>query len=154
MTVKATDPSNLTDTIVVTINIVDVKEPPDKVTIKTVMASPGNEQNGLMVKWVPPVNTGPDITGYNLKYAQQGTKGWEEDETSDTQKELDDLLPDTEYQVMVNAKNARRRKENILRQALARPAPKPESDWIRFDCQFRVSSSYSVREGRQCAHQL
>ena len=69
VTVRATDPGNLSDTIVVTINLVDVNEPPGKVSITTVMPSPGNEQNGLMVKWLPPENTGPEITGYNLKYA-------------------------------------------------------------------------------------
>ena len=129
----------------VTINIVDVKEPPDKVTIKTVMASPGNEQNGLMVKWVPPVNTGPDITGYNLKYAQQGTKGWEEDETSDTQKELDDLLPDTEYQVMVNAKNEEG-EGKYSETGTGKTNAKPESDWFDLTASF-ARSSYSVREG-------
>ncbi len=145
VTVKATDPSNLTDTIAVTINIVDVNEPPGAVTINTVMASPGNQQNGLMVKWSPPENNGPDITGYNLKYAQQGTNGWEEEETSNTQKELGDLLPDTEYQVMVNAKNAEG-EGTWSEVGKGRTEAKPESDWFNLTASF-ASPNYSVREG-------
>ena len=86
VTVKATDRRDLSDTIVVTINLVDVNEPPGRVTINTVMADPNNQQSGLMVKWVAAENSGPDITGYNLKYSQQGSNGWEEDETSTTKK--------------------------------------------------------------------
>ena len=143
--VKATDPSNLTDTIAVTINIVDVDEPPGKVVINTVMQSPGNEKSGLMVKWSPPENSGPDITGYNLKYAPQGTSSWEEEETSNTQKELGDLWPDTEYQVMVNAENTEG--EGTWSEiGEGRTDAKPVSEWFTLTANF-ASSSYSVREG-------
>jgi len=145
VTVKATDPSNLTDTIVVTINVVDVNEPPGKVTINTVMPSPGNEKSGLMVKWSPPQNDGPDISGYNLKYAQQGSNNWEEEETSNTQKELDNLLPDTEYEVMVNAENSEGG-GSFSETVRGRTRPKPESEWIDLTASF-ASSSDSVREG-------
>ena len=145
VTVKATDPSNLTDTIVVTINVVDVDEPPGKVTINTVMPSPGNEKSGLMVKWSPPQNDGPDISGYNLKYAQQGSNNWAEEETSNTQKELDNLLPDTEYEVMVNAENSEGG-GTFSETVRGRTRAKPESEWINLTASF-ASSSYSVREG-------
>ena len=145
VTVKATDPSNLLDTIVVTINIVDVDEPPGKVTVNTVMPSPGHEKSGLMVKWEPPENDGPDITGYNLKYAPQGSSSWEEEETSNTQKELGDLLPDTEYQVMVNAKNAEGG-GSWSESVKGRTEAKPESEWFNLTANF-ASSNYSVREG-------
>ena len=146
VTVRATDPGDLSDTIVVTINLVDVNEPPGRVTINTVMADPNNQQSGLMVKWSPPENSGPDITGYNLKYSQQGSNGWEEDETSTTQKELSDLLPDTEYEVMVNAENSEGGgtwSESVK----GRTEAKPEANWIPLTAEF-ASSSYSVTEGR------
>ena len=146
VTVKATDPSNLTDTIVVTINVVDVNEPPGKVTINTVMPSPGNEKSGLMVKWSPPDNNGPGISGYNLKYAPQGSSNWSEEESSDTQEELDSLLPDTEYQVMVNAENAEGG-GSWSETAKGRTEAKAEVDWDTLTAQFG-KSSYSVREGR------
>lgn len=145
--VKATDPSNLTDTIAVTINIVDVNEPPGKVTINTLMPSPGNEQSGLMVKWSPPENDGPGITGYNLKYSPEGSSNWDEDQTSgtNTQKELDDLLPDTEYVVMINAENEEGG-GNWSESVKGRTQAKPESEWFTLTANF-ASSSYSVREG-------
>ncbi|MDE2778132.1 MAG: cadherin domain-containing protein [Chloroflexota bacterium] len=145
VTVKATDPSNLTDTIVVTINVVDVNEPPGKVTINAVMPSPGNEKSGLMVKWSPPENDGPDISGYNLKYSPQGTNNWAEEETSNTQKELDNLLPDTEYEVMVNAENSEGG-GSFSETVRGRTQAKPEADWFNLTASF-ASSGYSVREG-------
>ena len=146
VTVRATDPGGLYDTIVVTINMVDVPEAPGKVVISTVMPSPGNEQNSLMVKWQPPDNTGPDITGYNLKYAPKDTNGWAEDETSLTQKELAQLLPDTEYVVMVNAKNDEGA-GTWSESGEGRTEAKEEIDWIDLTARF-AKSSYSVTEGR------
>ena len=146
VTVRATDPGGLYDTIVVTVNVVDVNEAPGKVTINTVMPSPNDEQNGLMVKWNAPENTGPDIIGYNLKYAQKGTNGWEEGESSDTQEELDELLPDTEYQVMVNAKNDEG-DGTWSDTGEGKTNAKLESDWLDLTAEF-ARSSYSVTEGR------
>ena len=145
VTVRATDPGTLSDTIVVTINLVDVPEAPGKVVINTVMQSPGNEQGGLMVKWNPPDNTGPDITGYNLKYAPLGTNGWEEEETSNTQKELGDLWPDTEYEVMVNAENSEG-DGSWSDTGAGTTKAKVESEWIVLTASFGAAS-YSVNEG-------
>ena len=145
VTVRATDPGGLYDTIVVTINIVDVPEAPGKVVISAVMRSPVNEQNSLMVKWQPPVNTGPDITGYNLKYAPKDTNGWAEDETSLTQKELAQLLPDTEYVVMVNAKNDEGA-GTWSESGTGKTEAKAEVDWLDLTARFGAAS-YSVREG-------
>ena len=147
VTVRATDPGTLSDTIVVTINLVDVNEPPGKVSITQVMPSPGNEQNGLMVKWTEPENGGPSITGYNLKYAQKGTDGWEEGESSDTQEELDELLPDTEYKVMINAENDEG-DGTWSDTGEGKTNAKLESDWLELTAKF-ARSSYSVTEGRR-----
>ena len=98
-----------------------------------------------MVKWQPPVNPGPDITGYNLKYAQKDTNGWAEDETSVTQKELAQLLPDTDYEVMINAKNdegAGSWSETVTERTEA----KAEVDWFDLTAKFG-SGRYSVTEG-------
>ena len=145
VTVRATDPGGLHDTIVVTINLVDVSEAPGTVVISTVMPSPGNEQNGLMVKWEEPDNDGPGITGYNLKYAPKDTNGWAEDETSLTQKELAQLLPDTEYAVMVNAKNGEGA-GTWSESGTGRTEAKAEIDWFDLTAKFGAAS-YSVREG-------
>ena len=145
VTVKATDPSNLTDTIAVTINLVDVNEPPGRVSINTVMPSPGNEKRGLMVKWEPPTNTGPGISGYNLKYAPKGSSNWQEAESSDTEEELTDLLPDTEYVAMVNAENAEG-EGSWSETGVGRTEAKPQAEWFDLTASF-ASSRYSVREG-------
>ena len=72
VTVRATDPGGLYDTIVVTINVVDVPEGPGKVVISAVMRSPGNEQNSLMVKWEEPDNDGPGYNGIQPQVCPKG----------------------------------------------------------------------------------
>ena len=146
VTVRATDPGGLFDTIVVTINVVDVNEPPGRIGTPTLVPSSTDGHSNLMAKWTPPDNTGPVISGYGLKYAQQGTTGWTEAESSDTQEELSNLLPDTEYQAMVNAKNDEGA-GSWSESGTGKTAPKPQAEWFNLTASF-AASSYSVTEGR------
>ena len=105
VTVKASDPSNVSATTTVTINITPVTERPlapgtPVVTSSTTMS--------LTVEWTEPDNTGrPPITNYDLQY-RQGTSGsWRNgpQDVIGTSTTIDNLDPETLYQIRVRATN-------------------------------------------------
>ena len=107
VTVKADDGNGGTDTIAVTIDIIDVDEPPSAPAAPTVSAVSGTTDS-LEVTWTAPDNSGkPDIASYDLQY-RKGTSGtWidgPQDETG-TSATIDGLDADSLYQVQVRATN-------------------------------------------------
>ena len=107
VTVKATDSSNASDTITVTIVVTDVAEKPATPAAPTVRAPEGSSTSLLAIWMVPDLNGGPPLTGYDVAY-RQGTSGdwvaWPHHGTSTTTT-ITGLRPHTDYQVRVRAFN-------------------------------------------------
>ena len=107
--VKADDNNGGTDTVMVTIDLTDVNEPPLAPRAPRVTATP-DTTDSLTVSWSAPSSTGrPDIVSYDLQY-REGTSGsWTNGPqgvsgTSDTITGLTGDL--TAYQVQVRATNS------------------------------------------------
>ena len=102
VTVEASD-GTLADTATVTITVSDVAEAPGK------PAAPGvtGALAALHVVWSAPLNTGPSITGYDLRYRTTGAGDWATKSfgvvTSDT---ISGLADSTTYEVQLRATNA------------------------------------------------
>jgi len=73
VTMTVSDGQGGTDAIAVTINVTDVPEIPSRPDRPTVRATQGNSRS-LDVSWKSPDNTGPAITGYDLRY-REGSSG-------------------------------------------------------------------------------
>ncbi len=113
VTVTASDPSNASDSIDVTISVTDVAEPPPAPGTPTVEAAATDGHNTLSVSWEAPDVTGkPDITDYEVQYQEQGTDGWGTENVeppgtdTGTSATISGLTPGTTYEVQVRAVNA------------------------------------------------
>ncbi len=104
------------DRVTVEISVRDVREPPAAPTVT--VTSPTDVTN-LIVTWDVPVNTGPDITGYDVEY-RQGNAAWSDDNcrgatdtvdnchdipTGTTDTTITQLTANTSYSVRVRATN-------------------------------------------------
>ena len=110
VTVKATDPSDESDSIVVTITVTDVEEPPPAPAIPMVKAAATDGHNTLIVNWEPPDVSGkPDITAYEVQYQEQGPDAWGTENVeppgTGTSTTISGLTPGTTYEVQVQAIN-------------------------------------------------
>ena len=109
VTVRASDGRGGTDSIIVTVNVGDVDEPPLTPGAPTVTATSGSTTS-LDVSWTTPANAGkPPITSYDLQYRQEGTTGDFQNgpqNVSDTSMAIPNLQPGILYQVRVRATNA------------------------------------------------
>ena len=102
-----------------TINVTDVPEAPSTPARPTVRATPSDSRS-LDVSWTAPDNTGPAITGYNIRYREGNSGGFRhslpdhgcgntitidpEDNTGTT--DIDErLTPGASYEVYVRAQN-------------------------------------------------
>ena len=105
LTVKADDERGGTDTIVVTVNVTDVDEPPAAPGAPTVSAVEGSATS-LSVRWSAPANTGPRVTDYDLRYKKTGGS-WTDGPENVTGRSatIGGLARDTEYEVQVLARN-------------------------------------------------
>ena len=109
VTVTATDPSDYSDDITVTIAVTDEDEPPSALAAPTVGAASTSGHNRLSVSWQVPDDVGiPPITGYDVEYRK---KDAEEDwgsanvTVSATRATITRLTSATRYEVQVRAKN-------------------------------------------------
>ena len=107
ITVKADDGKGETATIVVTVNVGDVDEPPEAPAEPTVTPVAGSTTS-LSVTWTEPANKGPDIDGYDLRYKVETTSGWTDgpEGVTATTETLTGLAVGTSYEVQVRAVNA------------------------------------------------
>ena len=107
MTVKADDGNGGTDTIDVTIALLDADEKSAK-PAKPVLARVTGSSTSLTATWEKPdLNGGPDITGYDLQYRAAPAGTWMDFAHSDTAvtTTITGLTADTSYQARVRAEN-------------------------------------------------
>ena len=105
VTVRVEDGQGGSNTIEVTINLVDETEPPGDPAAPSVSAA---SSTSLTVTWSEPANTGPDIHDYDVQY-RQGDSGsfrsWTHNSAERTAT-ITSLTPGTSYQAQVLARNA------------------------------------------------
>ncbi len=95
------------DKITVTINVTDVKEPPDAPGTPTVAQNGATPKTKLDVSWIPPTMTGkPAITDYDVRY-RSSVSNWTSHAFTGaaTSTTLSGLTMGTHYHVQVKAKN-------------------------------------------------
>ena len=135
------------DTIVVTINVINVNESLGKPAVPTVAPASASGHNTLSVSWSAPSNTGPAISGYGLEYRKKGTGSWLTANVSfaGTTATINSVLPDTDYEVRVRAKNAEGN-GGWSDPGTGRTEVTPVNLQITLTVNYR-SASYSVTEG-------
>ena len=117
VTVTVSDGQGGTDATAVTIGVTDLPEDPSKPARPTVRPTQGNSRS-LDVSWTEPDNTGPAITGYDIRYSEgnssnftvvqltgTGTTHTIAPEDTDPSDGDDRLTPGESYQVSVRAKS-------------------------------------------------
>ena len=104
-TVKADDERGGTATIVVTVNVTDVDEPPGAQGAPTVSPESGSATS-LSVRWRAPANTGPRVSDYDLRYKKTGGS-WTDgpENVAGRTASIGGLVANTEYEVQVLARN-------------------------------------------------
>ncbi len=110
VTVRASDDNGGSDTIVVTVTVEDVNEPPLAPGQPVVSAVSGSITS-LSVSWSAPSNTGrPAIQSYDLQYLEDDSEDWSNGPQNvpgtSTSTTISSLKADTPYQVQVLATNA------------------------------------------------
>ena len=87
----------------ITVTVTDVDEPPEAPEAPTVRAA---SLTSLAVTWTAPANTGPAITGYDVRYKATGGAftNWNHD-SANTTTTITDLTPNRRYYVQVRARN-------------------------------------------------
>ena len=112
VTIEADDGKGGTDTVMVTINLTDVDEPPAAPTAPTVTAG---SITSLTVNWMAPTNDGrPPINSYDLRYCRGVPSDCTVDsdffdgpqDVTGTNTTIPDLEMGASYQVQVRASNA------------------------------------------------
>ena len=118
VTMTVSDGQGGTDATAVTINLTNVPEAPSTPARPTVRATPGDSRS-LDVSWTAPDNTGPAITGYNVRYREGnsgsftlltdlvvGTSTTIDPEDNTATEDIDErLTPGASYEVYVRAQN-------------------------------------------------
>ena len=111
VTMTVSDRQGGSDAIAVTINVTNVPEAPSTPDRPTVRATQGLSRS-LDVSWKEPDNTGPAITGYNIRYREGNSGGFtlispEGTGTTATIAPTGDeqLTPGSSYEVYVRAQN-------------------------------------------------
>ena len=107
VTVSVADAGGRSASATVTIDVADVDEPPARPDAPAVDAPADAPRTALDVTWTAPANTGPPITGYDLRYREQGEGEWAELASPGalTSATIAGLDPDTTYEVQVAASN-------------------------------------------------
>ena len=103
VTVVAEDPLRAAARATVVIALTDENEPPGRPAAPRVAAKPGTTDT-LAVTWSPPVNTGPVIDAYDLRYAKSDLVWTEILDQTGTAAEIGSLDANTAYAVQVRAR--------------------------------------------------
>ena len=104
MTVRVEDGQGGSNTIEITINLTDVREPPETPDPPSVSAA---SSTSLTVTWTEPTNTGSDINDYDIQYREGDSGGftpWTHNSAERTAT-ITNLTPRTRYEVQVKARN-------------------------------------------------
>ena len=116
VTITVSDGQGGTDARVVTITVTNVEEAPSTPVRPTVSATRGSSRS-LDVTWSEPENTGPAITGYEVRYRKSGSSAFRTvtvtatsatiaPEDDPTTTDVDERLePGTSYEMSVKAMN-------------------------------------------------
>ena len=102
--VRVEDGQGGSNTIEVTINLIDEQEPPGDPAAPSVIPA---SSTSLTVTWDEPANTGPDIDDYDVQYREGDSGGftpWTHNSAERTAT-ITNLTPDTDYQAQVRARN-------------------------------------------------
>ena len=108
VTVRATDASDTSATVAVTIDITDVNEPPLAPDTPDVSPDSTNPTTTLVVTWTAPDDTGrPPTTSYDVQYRQGIGSSWRNgpQDVQTTTTTITDLNENALYQVQVRATN-------------------------------------------------
>ena len=108
VTVTVRDGNGGVSSVNVTISINDVDEPPGVPEAPVVAAAGDDGHVALDVTWTAPPNTGPAITGYEVRYRVAGSGGDFSDASYDgvgLSATLTGLSPNTMYEAQVRARN-------------------------------------------------
>ncbi len=103
--VRVQDGQGGSNTIEVTINLIDEQEPPEAPAAPSVSAA---SSTSLTVTWDEPATTGPDVDDYDIQYHEGDSGGftsWPHNSVDRTAT-LTNLTPGTSYQAQVLARNA------------------------------------------------
>ena len=111
VTMTVSDRQGGSDATAVMINVTNVPEAPSTPARPTVRATPGSSRS-LDVSWTAPDNTGPAITGYNIRYREGNSGGFTLIPPAGTGTTYtivptgdDQLTPGSSYEVYVRAQN-------------------------------------------------
>ena len=94
-------------TAMMTIEVIDVDEPPARPGAPSVSPSSTDPETALDVTWTAPANTGPAITGYDVRYRKEGAEEWMDHafDGAVPGTTIGGLEPATAYEVQVAAAN-------------------------------------------------
>ena len=102
--IQAQDGQGGSDSITVTVSITDVNEPPGKPDKPT---SSDSTITSVTIDWNAPTNTGPAITGYDVRYREEDTTTWTDHtpQITDLTVTIDELARGAEHHFQVQATN-------------------------------------------------
>ena len=108
--VTASDGTDDSTPLTLTVNVTNVNEPPDAPTDLSVSTNDDNPTTALDVSWTAPDTTGiPPITGYDVQHREQGETDWTghdfDSDGTTTKTTISDLASNSTFQVQVRAKN-------------------------------------------------
>ena len=104
VTVRVEDGQGGSNTIEVTIDLIDQQEPPETPAAPDVSAA---SSTSLTVTWTEPANTGPDVDDYDVQYREGDSGGftsWTHNGAERTAT-ITGRSPGTSYEVQVKARN-------------------------------------------------
>ena len=104
LTVKVTDALAGMVRIPVTVEVTDVDEPPERPEPPEVE---GVSSRSVLVTWAEPVNTGPEITDYDVEYRREGAQDYTDAQHEGIERELEitHLRQRADYEFRVRASN-------------------------------------------------
>ena len=106
--VTASDGTDNSTPLTLTVNVTDLNEPPSVPIDLSVSTNDGNPTTALDVSWFAPDTAGiPAITGYDVQYWEPGQSAWTDHSFTGTGTEttIGGLDAGTTYEVSVRAKN-------------------------------------------------
>ncbi len=110
LAVTASDGTDNSDPVTITVNVTDIDEPPGAPTNLAVSPNAENSTTTLDTSWTAPATSGiPPISGYDVQYRAGSSGSWTphdfQSTGTTTSTTIGGLTSNTTYQVQVRAKN-------------------------------------------------